>query len=421
MNDGRECSHKPRVLVICPKYFPIADGLGHYTTEFCRHLDRVLDVAVWTSKHRGSVERASGSAPERVAVIATVEHWSWGGPFLSLRNALRFEPDKILIEFVPFMYAPRGGINFGLVALGAVLAFRSRVRGKGDVQVMFHELWYPFAWKPKPFVLHLAHRLMVFGLATLSHEIFCSTTRFASGVRETLGPWRRPIHVLPVGSALERDTESPRPEPTHGRVLKLALFGPLHESKNVRLVLQAIRDAQRSSPWEIQLTIIGPTLDELRAAMPDLGQWLDSSVQVEPRLAPEQAAACLASQDFFVAYFQDGVSTRRTTLMAALCEGLPVVTTWRDVSDDVFLQRPFLKLLSPDEETFRNELVAFLSSSERPFSGVSRDEVRGFYRRHFSWSSIVRRYVEASGLRNVEGPSSHVSLSTPPSLRPEER
>jgi glycosyltransferase involved in cell wall biosynthesis len=399
MNAAREGSERPRVLVVCPRYYPSADGLGHYTTEFCRHLARRLDVAVWTSKHRGRVEKASGSPPpSEVETIDTVEYWTWARPLLTVRDALRFRPDRILIEFVPFMYSPRGGINFGLVLLALVLAVRARIRKSGRLQVMFHELWFPLAWRPKDLVLHLAHRSMVFGLAALSDDVFCSTTRFAREVRRVLGPLSRPVHVLPVGSSLERDDRPAPPPRIRDKTLRIALFGSLHVSKNVPLVVQTIYEAARSSPWDIRLTVIGPTIEELCAALPELRTWLVGEVRAEGPLESERAADCLAEQDFFVAYFQDGVSTRRTTLMAALCEGVAVVTTWRDVSDEVFLGKPFVKLLSSDEPAFRRELVEFLNSSERPFDGIEPMEIRAFYRKHFSWSSIVERYIESSGL-----------------------
>jgi glycosyltransferase involved in cell wall biosynthesis len=400
MVDGGGESAKPRVLVICPKYFPVAEGLGHYTTEFCRHLARVVDVGVWTSRDRGPLTKASGHPPpETVKLIDSVKRWTLGGPFASAASALEFDPDTILIEFVPNMYAPKSGINFSLVLLAWHLARRAQTRDKGHVSVMFHELWYPFGWRPKALVLHLAHRAMVLGVALASKDIFCSTARNASEVRRLLGPLSRPIHVLPVGSSLERDDVRAEPKRPADERLKLGIFGSLHQSKNTELVLETIRAASRESPWKLELTIVGPTLEELCQAMPELASWLASEVHVAGPLEADEAADCLAAQDFLVAYFQDGVSTRRTTLMAALCEGVPVVTTWRDVSDAVFRDRPFVKLLSCDEGAFRTEFVAFMRSRERPFAGVSREEVRAFYREHFSWDSIVRRFAELSGLR----------------------
>lgn len=390
-----------KILVISPKYFPVEEGLGHYTTEFCRHLAERFEVAVWTSRDRGDVGRASGHAPGDVTLIDTVRRWTWGAPFAALPSALRFEPDRVVIQFVSFMYSARGGLNATIVWLALFLAARARWAGRGRVQVMFHELWYPFSWRPKDAVIHLAHRAMVLGLSLASDEVFCATERFAKEVKSMLGPLRSRVHVLVVGSNLEMDAGAPPAAPmAPDDALRIGLFGSLHVSKNVPLVLRSIHEASRKTTRPIRLTIVGASRDEILGAVPELSEWILREVRVLGPLEARDAAAHLAEQDFIVSYFQDGVSSRRGSLLAALCEGVPVVTTWRDVSDRLFSKRPFIELLSCDEATFQRELVAFLTSSVRPFSGVSREEVRAFYLDNFSWRAIVNRYARLSGFRD---------------------
>jgi glycosyltransferase involved in cell wall biosynthesis len=390
---------KPRILVVSPKYFPVQEGLGHYTTEFCRHLAKVADVAVWTTNARGEIGAASGHPPGRVELIDNVRRWTWGGPFFGLRRALDYEPDRILFQFVPFIYARRGGINFTLVALALLLSARARVRRTGHVEVMFHEIWYPFSWRAKDAVMSVAHRAMAFGVTLSASHTFCSTALFVELVRRNARPFRRRVSWLPVGSNLEREDAPPVPLPPRSDdELHVALFGSAHASKRMSMVLRAIREAARESPRRIRLTVMGVTLDELSREVPDLLDWLANDVDVTGPLEAGDAANRLATQDFLVSYFSDGVSGRRGSLLAALCEGLPVVTTWTEQSDDVFRDRAFVKLFSADEAVFREELYAFLRSTERPFAGVSREDVRQFYRRHFSWAAIVERYCALSGL-----------------------
>ncbi len=392
-------SGRAKILVISPKYFPVEEGLGHYTTEFCRHLADVFEVAVWTSRERGTVGTASGhAAPGNVTLIDTVRRWTWGGPFADVERALRFEPDRIVIQFVSFMYSRRGGINATIVWLALFLAVRARLTGRGRVQVMFHELWYPFSWRPKDAILHLAHRAMVLGLSLASSDVFCATERFAKEVKSMLGPLRGRVHVLVVGSNLETNGAPPPLPAAPDGALRIGLFGSLHVSKNVPLVLRSIHEATLKTTRPIRLTVVGASREELAGAAPELTEWLARDVRVLGPLEAREAAERLAEQDFIVSYFQDGVSSRRGSLLAALCEGVPVVTTWRDVSDGVFLSRPFVELFSYDEATFQRELVAFLTSSKRPFSAVSRDEVRAFYRENFSWRAIVNRYARLSRL-----------------------
>ena len=391
---------KPKVLVVSPKYFPVEEGLGHYTTEFCRHLAKVADVAVWTTRTDGAVGTASGHPPGRVELIDNVRRWNRLGPFAALRRALRFEPDTILIQFVPFMYSERGGINFSLVALALFLAARGRLLRKGHVEVMFHELWYPFSWRPKDAFMHVAHRLMVFGTTVAASRTFCATTLFVALVERNARPFKRSIEYLAVGSNLEREHESPHAEDPRRSPdeLRVGLFGSAHPSKKLPMVLRALHAAARAGPRRLKLVVIGVSRDAVCAAAPDLADWIESEVNVAGALEANEAADRLGTLDFLVSYFSDGVSSRRGSLLAALCEGVPVVTTWAEWSDEVFRERAFVKLLHCDEGAFAAELCDFLASAERPFSGVTREAVREFYRQNFSWRAIVDRYAALSGL-----------------------
>ncbi|HEV8547906.1 MAG TPA: hypothetical protein VGQ57_02740, partial [Polyangiaceae bacterium] len=182
--DASAALARSRVLIVCPKYYPTEEGLAHYTTEFARHLAARADVAVWTSDLSAGVDHGAHG----VTVIANVRRWNLLGPFASIRPALEFEPDRILIQFVPFMYAERGGINFTLVALAWFWAVHARLNGKRGVEVMFHETWFPFAWEPKAIVMTVCHRAMAFGVAAVARRNFCSTFVAARMVKKLLRP-----------------------------------------------------------------------------------------------------------------------------------------------------------------------------------------------------------------------------------------
>lgn len=388
---------RPKILVVCPKYYPVEEGLAHYTTEFSRHLARRFRVAVWTSTTSAGVDHGAYG----VEVIPNVERWNFLGPFFRLGPALRFDPDRVVIQFVPFMYAPRGGINFSLVLLVAFLAARGRVRGRGAVQIMFHETWFPAFRNPKALLMHVAHRAMAFGVSIVARQSFCSTFVSARMIKTQLRPFVRHVHVLFVGSNLERDVRPSAPRPAEP--LKVCIFGSTHPSKNVPLVLRSLHEAQARAEKPFELTVVGLTLEELVHEAPELESWLTNDVRVTGMLNAEAAADCLGEQDLAVCYFTDGVSGRRGSMLAALCEGTPIVTTVRDYTDPVFYGQRAVTLLSHEDDEFRAGLVALLAGPERPFAGVSRAEVREFYDQHFSWSAIVERYAHLSGLDQPVG------------------
>jgi glycosyltransferase involved in cell wall biosynthesis len=388
---------RPKILVVCPKYFPVEEGLAHYTTEFSRHLARRFRVAVWTGTTSAGVDHRGHG----VEVIANVEKWTFLRPFFAIGPALRFDPDRVLIQFVPFMYSPHGGINFTLVLMAAFFAARSRVRGRGAVEIMFHEVWFPAFRNPKALVMHVAHRAMAFGVSIVARQSFCSTYVSARLIKEQIRLFGRPVHVLFVGSNLERDVRPTPPRTTEA--LKVCIFGSTHPSKNVPLVLRTLHEAHRRAQSPFELTVIGLTLAELVHEAPELEAWLANDVRIEGMLSADAAADCLGEQDLAVCYFSDGVSGRRGSMLAALCEGTPIVTTARDYTDPEFYEQRAVTLLSCDEREFAAGLIALLAGPKRPFEGVSRAEVREFYDRYFSWTAIVERYAELSGLAQPAG------------------
>src|SRR6476659_7184382 len=117
---------RPRVLVISPLYHPEEEGLAHYTTEFCRHLQKSADVSVLTGV------RSIETGPGGVTVMPWVERWDLPGLLRAVERARWSDPDRVLIQFVPFMYARRGGINFSIVAAAAWLGARALASGRGS-------------------------------------------------------------------------------------------------------------------------------------------------------------------------------------------------------------------------------------------------------------------------------------------------
>jgi glycosyltransferase involved in cell wall biosynthesis len=383
-----------RILVVCPKYFPTEEGLAHYTTEFCRHLAERCTVAVLTSDVSAGVDHGA----QGVEVLADVRRWGFGGPFFALKSALRFDPDRVLIQFVPFMYSERGGINLTLVAFAWFWKLRALRHRKGAVHVMFHEIWFPLSRRPSAVVMHVLHRCMALGVSLAAEHNFCATGIAARLVEKQLRPFARPVDVLFVGSNLERSSRPVAVRSPERTPLKVCIFGSVHPSKNVPLVLRTLQAAQHRASRPFEVTVIGLSLEQAIREAPELRSWLETKVRVTGHLSAEAAADELGAQDLAICYFSDGVSGRRGSMLAALCEGTPIVTTAREYTDASFFGQPSLKLLSCDERRFESELTELLCGEERPFAGVSRDEVRRYYEENFSWRAIVDRYIALSRL-----------------------
>jgi glycosyltransferase involved in cell wall biosynthesis len=195
---------------------------------------------------------------------------------------------------------------------------------------------------------------------------------------------------LPVGSNLPdmrhcRDFERGRLE-IDADALVIAAFGTGHPSRRMADVAAAANTAAGLGAEVVVLN--------LGAGAPAIRD-LDDSVRVfEPGwLEASAVARHLAAADLFVAPFVDGVSTRRTTLMAALQHGLPVVGTDGHLTDGILRRsRQALTLVSVDDRERLEGAVRLLATDadERRARGAAAREL---YERSFDWPVIAATIV----------------------------
>lgn len=91
--------------------------------------------------------------------------------------------------------------------------------------------------------------------------------------------------------------------------------------------------------------------------------------------------------------FTDGVSTRRTTLMAGLAHGLPVVGLSGTSTDTVLRRHPEALILTPvgDREAFARAVLA-ITSNVACLAAAGR-AAQELYATEFDWPVIARRLM----------------------------
>lgn len=310
-----------KILILSPYYLPQRNGLAHYTDRFAKELKKRGHNVFVASCQQDSIE---GDIPVIHFEKCNIIH------FIRLFNKIKLLGiDKILIQYVPHMYNPRGGVNFSLPSFIIFL----RIFSSLSIEVMFHELHYPFEYSIKSLLLWFCHHMMLIPSLWFSHRSFFSTERFLKKANKLNLTTK--IYYLPVGSNISRtDFKN-----TNKHVLK---------NDNI----------------------------EILGFLPD-----------------EEVGRILWDSDFQLAFFIDGISTRRGSALAALNNGLPVITTKTSLTDESLLSFPGLFLSSPD--LFFEELKFILLKDlkeirkERHFL---REKMFKNFDEFFSWESIVDRY-----------------------------
>jgi glycosyltransferase involved in cell wall biosynthesis len=288
--------------------------------------------------------------------------------------------DSLVLQYNPFMY---GRWGFAPWLPAAILRARRR-RPTLEVALMVHEPYVPMVnWRWA--LMGLWQRSQLLALHTVSDVVFASIEVWAAAFAR-LWP-RKPTHHLPVGSNLP-DMRSRWAETraslgaTDGTVV-ISAFGTGHPARQLDYVAEAVNAVARSG-----VPIVVQNLGAGAPALPGIDRGL--RVSQPGYQSPAALAQRLAATDLFLAPFIDGVSTRRTTVMAALQHGLPIVATDGERTDETLRKSDHAIRLAP---VARKDL--FVEAALR--LALRRDEREGLgagarqlYTERFDWPVIAR-------------------------------
>jgi glycosyltransferase involved in cell wall biosynthesis len=289
----------------------------------------------------------------------------------------------LLLQYNPFSYGRWGFAPWLPLAIWNVKRRAPRLR----MALMVHEPYVPLrGWKFT--IMGVWQRLQLLALLLSAEVTFVSAEEYAPRVRRHLQLQR--VHHLPVGSNLP-DMRSFRYASREQlgiseETIALAAFGTGHPSRLMHYVAEAAERIRDTGHNVVVLNLGADT----RAL-----EGIDPSVRVHTPgpLASEVVARQLAAGDLFVAPFEDGVSTRRTSLMAALQHALPVIGTDGELTDAILRRSPdALKLIPAGRPDLFADAARQLARDPEGRRRMGRTG-RALYERFFDWPVIAARLI----------------------------
>jgi glycosyltransferase involved in cell wall biosynthesis len=383
-----------RLALCCNESLDGVDGIRDYTFRMVEALGEIeavaADLYVRTSEGRWAV--IDGETGDR----------GDEGAFQGLTGY-----DVVVVQYNPFMYGRWGFAPWLPVALGRLRSKSAGVR----VALMVHEPYVPMVnWRWT--LMGLWQCCQLAAALWESHLAFVSIDPWARSLRKL--PFARPTFHLPVGSNLPdmraaRNAQRMQLNADDDTVV-IATFTTGIPGRLVSHVAAAIDEVARTGQKVLVLN--------LGAGAPRLeGAIVEPVELIEPgRLPSEEVASNLAASDLFLAPFIDGVSTRRTTVMAALQHGVPVVGTSGFLTDGIFRDAADHLRLVPVESPHAFSAAAVhlaLNPVERVALGTAGREL---YERSFDWPVIAKELLTRLGIALREDESRAV-----PRLRPSVR
>ncbi|MFQ5613624.1 MAG: glycosyltransferase family 4 protein [Anaerolineae bacterium] len=320
------------VTFLSGEYPPMQGGIADYTANLAACLSgHGVASSVLTS--RKWQRFAAGQPPPAGAVYPTLAGWGfrcWG----QIQGHCRaYAVDVLHIQYQAAAFDLKGWVNW--------LPWRMR-RGpnRPRLVVTFHDLRIPYIFpKAGPFRWR-----SILALARYSDAVVCTNLEDLETLRRELGAGEVAprLYHIPLGSNVPVD-----PPPGYDRAawraqlglppdaFVLAYFGFLNESKGGEELI-AVLDTLVERGYNARLLMIGGDIGASDPTNIDYARRVRTLLN-ERKLAERViftgfvdlsgVSAHLLAADVAVMPYRDGVSWRRTTLLAMLAHGLPLVTT----------------------------------------------------------------------------------------------
>ncbi|HVA84575.1 MAG TPA: glycosyltransferase [Candidatus Binataceae bacterium] len=233
-------------------------------------------------------------------------------------------PGQILVQYVPQ--------GFGMKGMNLPLCLWLFARRRAGITIMFHEVALALGWQQsvRHNVLGAVHFAMALVLMRAARRCFVGAAAWEKRLRP-LAPAGAAISWLPVPSNVPVVDD-----PAGVRAVRKTLmvegglilghFGTARESW-IAERLAAVVPPLLHERADAAFLLVGRDSPGFRSRLLAAAPELRARVRATGPLAPADASRHLGACDLMLQPYDDGVSTRRTSLMAALAHRRPVVTT----------------------------------------------------------------------------------------------
>ena len=296
-------------------------------------------------------------------------------------------PRRLLVQWVPH------GFGYHSMNLWFCLWLARRAWSGDCIELMVHEPYMEFHRGPlRHAVMACVHRLMTVVLLGAARRVWMSIPAWEPRLRPYALGRRLPMEWLPIPSAVtSADAGSAAAVrltyAQDGRLLlgHFGSYGP-HVSALLEERLPAVMDSQ----FAPSLLLLGSGSERFCEQLLVRHPSWSGRVHAAGYVAPAALGAHIRACDLFLQPYPDGITSRRTSVMACLAQAKPVVTTQGHLTESLWADTGAVVLADVADRAAFTSAVATLLTRERARWAVGQ---RGHqvYVERFS----VRRVVEA--------------------------
>ncbi len=373
--------------IITCEYPPQFGGVSDYTRTLAEGLVKAGDeVHVWAPQWEGLL-----LTPEKnVNVHRELGRFSRADLKRAGKLLDQFPgPRRLLVQWVPHGYGYRSmNIDF--------CRWLGRRARQGDrVEIMVHEPYLAFwegSWKQN--AVALIHRLMTIILLRAAAKVWISIVAWEDRLKPYAFGRSLNFDWLPPASNVEvvnnpGATRAARVRYVTPGGFLVGHFGSydVHTTAQLHHCVPGLLQQDQAN----SLLLIGKGSDALRMELLREHPALSSRLHATGALPEGPLSAHLSACDLMVQPYIDGISSRRTTALAALAHGVPLVTTVGRLTDPLWIDESPAALVPVTDGA--SELAAKTQQllEDRAKRSAMATSSRSFYSRYFDLNRSIEK------------------------------
>ena len=317
--------------ILTGEYPPQHGGVADYTWQLAHELASRGDrVEVWAPRCPSAIHQDD----DLVTVHRLADHFGWRG-LRQLNAGISQRPDAFLLV----QYVPQA---FGWNAMNLPLTLWLTVQRRVHMNVIFHEVSYPIrkGQSIRHNALGYVTSLMAWMVSRSARRIYLTVPGWESLLPDVASK-KIPVRWMPMPSNVPRSEDRTASERLKSRYLGSSRFlighfgtyGSLSTDLLKPIILKLL-----SSRSDIAVLFLGDGGAEFLGELAQSDPSIMDRAHATGRLSASNLSRHLSACDLMVQLYSDGISSRRTSVMAALSHGIPVVSSLGIHSEAIWVE-----------------------------------------------------------------------------------
>ena len=375
--------------LITSEYPPQIGGVSDYTYMVASGLAAAGDsVQVWCMPSAGDTPASAGVTVHREMGRFTPSDLRRAGRLLDQFPA----PRRLLVQWVPHGYGHRS------MNIWFCLWLWKRAKLDHDrVELMVHDPFLPFregSWKQD--AAAVVHRVMTIILLNAVKRVWTSIPAWESRLRPYALGREIKFGWLPIPGTIPVDDDASAASAIRARYAPggrslIAHFGPY-----IRQVMDPIVSLLPAllREHDASILLLGRGSEVLRDELIRNNSDLTERVHATGSIASAALSRHLSACDVMIQPYPDGVSTRRTSTMAGLSHGLPIITTTGDLTESLWAESNAVALVPARDMAALMRVTGQLLRDERERKRLSA-AARKLYQERFDIQRTIAALRES--------------------------